>query len=322
MARSEARIAIAIWQDQDFLALPVEAQRMYLFLLSQPDLSHCGVIPLRTTWWAKSAAGLTAKAVCDALLILEKTAPPFVIIDKETQELLVRSLIRRDKVLKQPKMIKPLGQALSAVGSKALRGVLATEIRRVVDVQDEDVIHPDLYWTAESMVKHLETPGGYPIRYPKTKNEDRVSDTHRGRGRGRGALTGTPVNVKDDLRLGKCQGITVSTGSPCKLDAGPDGFCPHHDEGNARQAELAEFAAFWEIYPNKTGIDSARKSWMAACARKRNPRAILDAARKFAEDPRRDIRFTPKPANWLDEGRYDDGPPEVDVAAEFPNAWR
>src|SRR6202035_235613 len=102
-SRSEARIFTSIWADPAFLALPQAEQRMYMFLLSQPDLSFCGVLPLRERKWARSAAGLTVQGVRDALTALTRTAPPFIIMDVDTQELMVRSLMRRDKVLKSPK---------------------------------------------------------------------------------------------------------------------------------------------------------------------------------------------------------------------------
>ena len=327
MGRSEARIAIAIWQDQDFLALPVEAQRMYLFLLSQPDLSHCGVIPLRTSWWSSSAAGLTAKAVCDALLILEKTAPPFVIIDKETQELLVRSLVRRDRILKQPKMIKPLGQALSGVGSKALRRVLATEIRRVLDLGDEDVIHPDLHETAESMVKHLESPGGYPIRYPIGKAIRYPSRYPQGKGQGLKPLppspevppVTTPGGVVTSPRVspadaGKCQGKTRE-GKPCSFNAYENGYCGRHDP--SPKGEDPEFGRFWQFFPLKKAKRAALMAWEAAERRGMDKAEVVRAARRYASDPKRDPEYTCHASTWLNQERWNDSAQTSDGSEGF-----
>src|SRR5690606_453404 len=53
VARREARLKTRIWDDQDFLDLPGPEQLAYLFLLSQPDISHNGVLPLRLKRWAK-----------------------------------------------------------------------------------------------------------------------------------------------------------------------------------------------------------------------------------------------------------------------------
>ncbi len=36
----------SVWQDPDFVALPPAAQRLYFLLISQPDLTHVGVLPL------------------------------------------------------------------------------------------------------------------------------------------------------------------------------------------------------------------------------------------------------------------------------------
>jgi len=43
MAREFAKIKASIWQDDDFRALPVEAQHLYFVVLTDPDLSYCGV---------------------------------------------------------------------------------------------------------------------------------------------------------------------------------------------------------------------------------------------------------------------------------------
>lgn len=40
MARTHGRIMAAIWNDGDFIAMRGSAQRMFMFLLSQPDLSY------------------------------------------------------------------------------------------------------------------------------------------------------------------------------------------------------------------------------------------------------------------------------------------
>ena len=61
MPRTEARIFTSIWGDPDFLALPGSAQRLYMFLLSQRDLTYCGVMPFRPSRWAGKAAGLTER---------------------------------------------------------------------------------------------------------------------------------------------------------------------------------------------------------------------------------------------------------------------
>lgn len=135
MARSEARLVVSIWEDPDFLALSPTAQRMFMFLISQPDLAHDGVIPLRERRWSKKAAGLSVGQIQDDLLDL--AAAHFIIVDEDTEELLIRSFIRRDKVYRQPNVLRAAGDHLATVSSPIIRSAVATELRRIqADAED------------------------------------------------------------------------------------------------------------------------------------------------------------------------------------------
>ena len=135
MARTEARILVSIWNDPEFRALTPNAQWAYMFLLSQPDLAHTGVIPLRVRRWAQAADGMTIEAIREALRLLESAR--FIVADRDSEELLVRSFIRRDKVFKQPQVFRAAADALPLVVSKVLRLALAEELARVAD---EDMV--------------------------------------------------------------------------------------------------------------------------------------------------------------------------------------
>ena len=129
MARSEARILTSIWDDDDFLALESDEQRLFMFLLSQPDLAHDGVIPLRERRWARKARGLT---VADIGKVLRGLADArFVVVDEDEEELLVRSFIRRDKVYKQPNVLRAAADHLPLVKSPAIRAALYAELGRL-----------------------------------------------------------------------------------------------------------------------------------------------------------------------------------------------
>ncbi len=134
MARSEARVSVDIWMDPDFLALPATAQRLYFFLLSQPDMAHDGVVPLRERRWASSAAGQTVEDVRADLVRLAGSR--FVVVDPGTEELLVRSLIRRDGIYRQPNLLRAARKHLSLVTSTTIRAALETELQRIRDLED------------------------------------------------------------------------------------------------------------------------------------------------------------------------------------------
>lgn len=102
---------------------------MYLFLISQHDLNACGVIGLWSRRWAATAAGLNLEQVAADLAELEQAR--FIITDADTDELLVRSFMRRNDVSRNANLrTKAMNEVASTV-SPNLRKVLATELSRM-----------------------------------------------------------------------------------------------------------------------------------------------------------------------------------------------
>jgi len=124
MARDHARIHVSIWDDADFKNLPATAQSMYFTLCSQPRLSYAGVLDYIPSRLTPLAADQTDAKVRAAVRVLEKAR--FVIVDRTTHELLIRTYIRHDGVLNRANMGKALGRAMGNVMSPAL----LDEIRR------------------------------------------------------------------------------------------------------------------------------------------------------------------------------------------------
>lgn len=129
MARRYGTIYTAIWSDPDFRALAVAPQRLYLFLVSQPDLTYAGVLPVRPTGWAKSSAGYTATQLRKDLKTLE--AKRFVVTDADTDELLIRTFVRNDELWKQPKMMHRLKSDVALIDSAKLLDRLKDELTRI-----------------------------------------------------------------------------------------------------------------------------------------------------------------------------------------------
>lgn len=129
MARGHGRILTPIWEDTDFLALNQEQQRLYLFLISQPNLNHAGLLPLTLRRWARKAAGLTAPELEQHLHALAKTR--FIVMDHDTEELLIRSFVRNDGVWKQPKVMGAAVSGAMEISSRALRWALLAEMDRI-----------------------------------------------------------------------------------------------------------------------------------------------------------------------------------------------
>lgn len=174
MARDEARIFARIWKDEDFRALTRSAQGTYGFLLSQPDLSYCGMIPLRVGKWARAAAGMTVEDVWTDLKALAETgsSKPFIVVDEETEEVFVRSLIRNDGIWKQPNLMKAAREAARLVESPKIRTALVEELKRI------PIEKTDSWWARRVLSEFLEDFGEqawFPCGNPPEKSDGKGS---------------------------------------------------------------------------------------------------------------------------------------------------
>lgn len=129
MARDHARLSVHIWDDADFIELSAVAKLLYLQLVSQPKLAYSGVLDLAARRWARSHPDLDLAAVRAALSELD--AARFLVVDQETEEVLVRSFIRRDELWKQPNVLRAALRSAFELVSPILRGALARELRRL-----------------------------------------------------------------------------------------------------------------------------------------------------------------------------------------------
>ncbi|MBH1939151.1 hypothetical protein I5Q34_33665 [Streptomyces sp. AV19] len=129
MARGHGRILSSIWEDADFLALTEQQQRLYLFLISQPNLNHAGLLPLTLRRWARKAQGLSPADLDHHLSALTDAA--FIVMDEDTEELLIRSFVRNDGVWKQPKVMGAMVSGAQEISSPLLRHALLTEMDRI-----------------------------------------------------------------------------------------------------------------------------------------------------------------------------------------------
>lgn len=170
MARTEARIFASIWKDPAFRALNPDAQRMYLFLLSQADLSYCGVISLRENRWARASAGLTTDDVTAALKALsEGFDEPFLVVDEDTEEVLIRLFIRNDRLWKQPNLIKAAREAAGLVESPAILAALLADLYRIPLAESSSGLVKTLMG---DFIAELEKGSGNPSANPSSKGSD------------------------------------------------------------------------------------------------------------------------------------------------------
>ncbi|MGW5267302.1 hypothetical protein ACWEQ4_01500 [Rhodococcus sp. NPDC003994] len=156
-----------IWTDEDFRALPPAAQHLYFVLSTDPTMTQTGVADWRPARIALKSAGWTPAAVCDAARILAERL--FIVVDEESEEVLLRSKIKHDAVLVNPNSAVGMCNKVPMIASTTLVGVVVFELRKL------RVKYPDLPgWTSANSASRLAElldrtavdPATFPTGYP------------------------------------------------------------------------------------------------------------------------------------------------------------
>jgi hypothetical protein len=129
MARDRANINTNIWTDQDWRDLTIAQQHLYQMLLSHPTLSYAGVADWRLARLAAMTSDATPQSITEAAAGLQ--AERFVFVDEATEEILIRSFLRHDGILKQPKLSISMVNAYASIASKPIRQIVVHEIQRL-----------------------------------------------------------------------------------------------------------------------------------------------------------------------------------------------
>lgn len=130
MARTHGRVYVSIWDDPDFIALKRDEQHAYFLLMTNKGLSRCGVIDFIPSRFEDLAADLTETKFRASITGLQRAR--FIVVDRRTQELLVRSHVRHDGVFDRVNMGKAVGTAYEAVVSRPIRDAIGDELARLM----------------------------------------------------------------------------------------------------------------------------------------------------------------------------------------------
>ncbi|MBY4381856.1 hypothetical protein HQO24_10400 [Rhodococcus fascians] len=163
MAREYARVRLSIWDDPKFAELSPAAQHLYFVLLTDSSLSYVGVADWRPKRIAARAKGWSQDQILAAAQLLE--IERFILFEPDTEEALVRTFIRNDELLRNPKMALSVVKAYGSTASRQLRSVIVHELHRA---QKE---HPEYSsWTSheskDRLADLLELPQLDPSDYP------------------------------------------------------------------------------------------------------------------------------------------------------------
>ncbi|OFT47004.1 hypothetical protein HMPREF3158_05530 [Corynebacterium sp. HMSC06G04] len=133
--RDFAQIKLSIWNDDAFLDLSNNAQLLYFVLISHPTMNRAGV----GTWHAGRLSGMCStwtrqdveRAACELI------DGRFIVVDEDTDEFLVRTFVRHDGLMKQRNLATTMAREFAAVGSRAIKGVVVWELRRLHEEHPE-----------------------------------------------------------------------------------------------------------------------------------------------------------------------------------------
>lgn len=129
MARDRANINTNIWTDTHWRQLTRDQQWLYELLLTHPELSYAGVSDWRPGRLMQFSAGTSRQEI--ERIGAELQAERFIFIDEDTEEVLIRSFLRHDGILKQPKLTVSMINAYGAVSSNNIREVIVHELTRL-----------------------------------------------------------------------------------------------------------------------------------------------------------------------------------------------
>lgn len=129
MPREYGQIRHDIWNDDDWRGCTVQAQWLYMLLISDPKLTYCGSTGWHPGKIAQRAGENSPQVVILAALELSEKA--FIVIDEETEEVLIRSYLKHDPVLKNPRLAVTMAKDFAALGSSKLRAAIVFELTRL-----------------------------------------------------------------------------------------------------------------------------------------------------------------------------------------------
>ena len=224
MARSEARLQFGCWRG-GLDGHSAHAKLMYAVLLTEPTLNHAGVGAIRLARWAKEAS-LTIAETEQALEELGEGDLPQVIVDDDTDEVFVRTLVRNDRVAEQPYVLKGALKEAQSATSSTIRRALAVELRKLPPKRPDGesrkggkVVYPDPHATADLIdpgpppdpTSGTETEGsetlfdeGFTDPLERVSHEVPQKGLDRVRGRGRGGGRGsTPVGGSSEIKTAR-----------------------------------------------------------------------------------------------------------------------
>ncbi|MGJ9405278.1 hypothetical protein ACHABQ_03000 [Nesterenkonia aurantiaca] len=300
MARDRAKINTGIWGDKDWKSLTMAEQWLYTTILTRPDLNHVGVGDWRPRRLSKLAVGISAEQVEEAAEGLQ--AKLFILVDDESEEVLIRSFLKHDGVLQNPNLGASIKSAYDSVVSSMLQEVVVHELHKL---SERD---PDLpAFTSVKSKAHLAAL----MRMPAAPITDHVNAVPHSKNavpevpQRRSEPETTPFGSGDPSST-----TTTTTATTTSSYEDPEEYPEALEliiEEPQGPTEDDLFKAFWAEYPSKAGRKPAREKFTVAL-RRASAQEIISGAHRYNVDPNREQAYTKHAATWLHNDGWEDPP--------------
>lgn len=275
MAREFAQIRLTIWGDQDYTGLNLEQQGIYKMLFSQPTTNLAGVLDFLPTRLARLAHGLTAAKV--TRLVKELEARDFVFLDEDTEEVLIRSMIRVSGAWKSPTSAKSIVANVEQTLSPKLKSILLSELHRAIGEAEQEGKWDQAATHLRGAADALTRAGIHPWQ--------------RGSGGG-SAYPNTPPNALGVAGEGEGEG-DVREGER---------------HGAIERSQPEAFDEWWKHWRRKKAKGDAEKAFPNALKEAGLTALCEGATRYFDWIDRNNIepRYIVGPGKWLRDKRWED----------------
>lgn len=304
MARDFQSVNVAIWNDPDFRRLPPPAQHLYMMLWTSPGLSYSGVHDWRPARLTGNSHGLETEQILTIADSLH--ARHFLVPDEGTEEILIRSWVRWDGLMRKPRMSISFVKAYRATASTTLRGVLVHELHKVREYE------PNLTAWADDRVSAI-------LDEPRLSAKDL-------------AVPADPFAQGFAYRFEKCLPQTdpaVCEAFAIPLLPAPSTLHPspsttQNDVTAVTKPEVARkkvssadadgaFDLFWAKYPRKVAKQAAVKAF-AKATKTTTPEEVMVGLRRYLPVwAKSEKQYIPHASTWLNDGRWEDEDPSADT---------
>jgi hypothetical protein len=177
MANTRFYLDANVWTTAYAADLTLEEHGMYTLLGSQKMLSLCGVLHYSPKRLAKLTRGATVESVERVIAGLE--ALRYVVIDRDTDELIIRTFVKNSGCLNMPKVATGMTRQFDQIASPVLRSIVLDQmIEALADPTRKLDPKPFDKRFLAALDEHRENPSPYRFETVSGTVSGTVCDTH------------------------------------------------------------------------------------------------------------------------------------------------